>query len=106
MATSDRASRHIEPVHERAPSTVSARQEQKLRTRQALLDGALVLLEEQSFSSLSLRQGARAAGVVPTAFYRHFDGMDELGLTLIDESFRSLRGMLREARTGTRGERQ
>src|SRR3954454_25161824 len=100
MATSDRASRHSGPVHERAPSTVTARQEQKLRTRQALLDAALRLLEEQSFSSLSLRQVARAAGVVPTAFYRHFDGMDELGLALIDESFRSLRGMLREARAG------
>jgi AcrR family transcriptional regulator len=100
MAASDRASRHIEPVHARAPSTVSARQEQKLRTRQALLDAALQLLEEQSFSSLSLRQVARAAGVVPTAFYRHFDGMDELGLVLIEESFRRLRGMLREARAG------
>ncbi len=41
-----------------------------------------------------------AAGVVPAAFYRHFDSMDELGLALVDESVRTLRSMLREAREG------
>ncbi len=34
---------------------------------------------------------ARDAGVVPTAFYRHFESMEELGLVLVDESFRTLR---------------
>jgi AcrR family transcriptional regulator len=53
----------------------------------------------ESFDSLSLRSVARAAGVVPTAFYRHFASMDELGLVLVEESFRALRGMLREARS-------
>ena len=77
----------------------ATRQERKQRTRQALLDAALGLLEEQSFSSLSLRQVTRSAGVVPTAFYRHFDDMEELGLVLIDESFRTLREMIRAART-------
>ncbi len=42
----------------------------------------------------------REAGIVPAAFYRHFDSMDALGLVLIDESFRSLRDMLRSARAG------
>ncbi len=74
------------------------REERKLRTRHALLEGALTLLEEESFGSLSLREVARAAGIVPTAFYRHFESMEELGLALVDESFRSLRGMLRSAR--------
>jgi AcrR family transcriptional regulator len=36
--------------------------------------------------------------VVPTAFYRHFESMDELGLALVEESFRTLRTMLRDAR--------
>ncbi len=45
-------------------------------------------------------QRRRAAGVVPTAFYRHFASMDELGLALVEESFRTLRAMLREAREG------
>ena len=68
-----------------------------------MLDAALELLEEQSFSSISLRQVTRAAGIVPTAFYRHFDDMEELGLVLIDESFRTLRTMIRAARERTRG---
>ena len=78
------------------------RRERKLRTRQSLLDAALKLLEEQSFSSLSLRQVTREAGVVPTAFYRHFDDMEQLGLALIDESFRTLRAMIRAARADPR----
>jgi AcrR family transcriptional regulator len=52
------------------------------------------------FDSLSLRRVARAAGVVPTAFYRHFASMDELGLALVEESVLALRSMLREARQG------
>lgn len=61
---------------------------------------ALKLLAEESFSSLSLREVAREAGIAPAAFYRHFDSMDALGLVLIDESFRTLRDMLRGARAG------
>ncbi len=91
-------------VNSRAPVSVT-RSERKQRTRRALLDAALALLESQSFSSLSLRQVTRAAGVVPTAFYRHFEDMEQLGLVLIEESFRTLRAMLRAARTdpGTDG---
>jgi AcrR family transcriptional regulator len=89
-------------VHGRTPGNLAARQARKQRTRQALLDAALELLEEQSFSSLSLRQVTRAAGVVPTAFYRHFDDMEELGLALIDESFGTLREMIRAARADRR----
>jgi AcrR family transcriptional regulator len=75
-------------------------QEQRRRdTRQALLDAALVRIEAGgSFDSLSLRSVARAAGIVPNAFYRHFASMDELGLALVEQSFRTLRAMLREAR--------
>jgi AcrR family transcriptional regulator len=85
-------------VHVRTPEHGGTRQERKQRTRRALLDAALELLEEESFSSISLRQVTRRAGVVPTAFYRHFDDMEELGLVLIDESFRTLRAMIRAAR--------
>jgi AcrR family transcriptional regulator len=75
------------------------RREQKERTRVALLDAALRLLEHKSFGSLGLREVAREAGVVPSAFYRHFASMEELGLTLIDDSFRTLRRMIRDARS-------
>jgi AcrR family transcriptional regulator len=75
------------------------RKEQKERTRIALLDAALRLLDGKSFGSLGLREVTREAGVVPTAFYRHFDSLEELGLVLIDDSFRTLRRMIREARS-------
>lgn len=76
----------------------ASRQERKQRTRQALLDSAMRLLADRSFSGLSLREVAKDAGIVPTAFYRHFDSMDELGIALVEESMRTLRTMIREAR--------
>ncbi len=79
-----------------------SRHEQKERTRQALLDAALELTDEHGFAGISLRQVTRRAGVVPTAFYRHFASMEELGLALVDQSFDTLRGMLREARQDPR----
>jgi AcrR family transcriptional regulator len=73
--------------------------ERRRSTRQALIEAALLRMEAgENFDSLSLRSLTRAAGVVPTAFYRHFASMDELGLALVDESFRTLRRLLRQAR--------
>ncbi|GHE70591.1 transcriptional regulator [Streptomyces longispororuber] len=69
---------------------VGVRQAQKQKTRQALLDAALRLLEEQSLSSLGLREVTRAVGVVPTAFYRHFRDTAELGVALVEEALGSL----------------
>ena len=76
-----------------------SRQERKQRTRQALLDTALELLADRPFASLSLREVAKGAGLVPTAFYRHFASMEELGVALVEEATRTLRGMIRSART-------
>ena len=75
-----------------------SREERKEVTRRAIIAAALKLLDERSFSGLSLREVTREAGIVPAAFYRHFESMEALGLVLIDESFRSLRDMLRVAR--------
>jgi AcrR family transcriptional regulator len=74
------------------------RVERKERTRRAILDAALVLLEDSSLVALSLRQVAKEVGIVPTAFYRHFDSIEDLGLALVEESFASLREMLRDVR--------
>ena len=85
---------------ESSPRDSLSREERKEATRRAIVAAALRLLEERSFSALSLREVTREAGIVPAAFYRHFESMEALGLVLIDESFRSLRDMLRGARAG------
>ncbi len=82
----------------RRTPTSSTREESKELTRQALVRAALKLLSRNSFDSISLREVTKEAGISPTAFYRHFDDMEDLGLTLVDESFVSLRSMLRDAR--------
>jgi AcrR family transcriptional regulator len=79
----------------------SIRLESKELTRRALIRSALTLHSHNSFDSLSLREVTREAGVTPTAFYRHFDGMDELGLVLVEESFHSLAAMLKDVRAQT-----
>lgn len=53
---------------------------------------------DNSFDALSMRKLTREVGVVPTAFYRHFPDMDALGLALVDESFRTMRELLKAAR--------
>ena len=87
--------RHSDPSREKV-----SRVERKEATRRAIVDAALRLLADRSFSALSLREVTRQAGIVPAAFYRHFESMEALGLVLIDESFRALRDTLRNARAG------
>ena len=80
------------------PGDVS-RKARKERTRRSILDAALGLTEDTSLVAVSLRQVAKEVGIVPTAFYRHFDSVESLGLALVDESFVSLRELLRDVRT-------
>jgi AcrR family transcriptional regulator len=81
-------------------ASLSTRGEKKERTRRAILDAALRLSEQTGLGGLSLRQVAKEVGIVPTAFYRHFASIDELGLALVQESFSSLRAMMRDVRRG------
>ncbi|WP_228539733.1 TetR family transcriptional regulator [Nocardia sp. XZ_19_385] len=76
----------------------ATRIERKERTRQALVDGTLALAAERGFAALSLREISRSAGIVPTAFYRHFASLDDLGATLVDDGVTALRLALREVR--------
>ena len=82
------------------PGAVRAesRGERKERTRRAILDAALELSRDDTLAALSLRQVAKQVGIVPTAFYRHFASIEELGISLVDEAFASLRKMLRDLR--------
>lgn len=80
-------------------AALPTRTERKERTRRAILDAALVLTEQSSLSALSLRHVAREVGIAPTAFYRHFVSAEDLGLALVDESFSSLRRMIRDVRS-------
>ncbi|GAB3565894.1 TetR family transcriptional regulator [Amycolatopsis endophytica] len=91
------AGRRIADVSAEPVKPVS-RQERKQRTRQALLDAALAQLADRPFAVLSLREVTKRAEIVPTAFYRHFTSMDELGLVLLGQSMDILRRMLDTAR--------
>ncbi len=78
---------------------IGVRAQRKERTRRSLIKAAFSQLSaERSFSSLSLREVAREAGIAPTSFYRHFRDVDELGLTMVDESGLMLRQLMRQAR--------
>lgn len=75
------------------------RAQQKEKTRRMIIDAAFRLLSQQrSYSSLSLREVTREAGIAPNSFYRHFEDMEELGLTLVDEGGVALRQLMRKAR--------
>ncbi|WP_313740549.1 TetR family transcriptional regulator [Pseudomonas sp.] len=75
------------------------RAEQKLQTRQALLDAACALMQSgRGFGGISLREVARSAGIVPTGFYRHFPDMDALGLALVAEVEATFRDTIRRVR--------
>ncbi|MES0872650.1 TetR family transcriptional regulator [Sinimarinibacterium sp. HSW-8] len=98
---SDEAGPMLEGDATVAAESDGGRDWRKRRTRRALINAALALLEgERSFSSLSLREVARGARITPAAFYRHFSGMEELGHALIEDSFESLHEMMRKARAG------
>lgn len=75
-----------------------SRVERKERTRRAILDAALALSDDTTLVALSLRQVAKEVGIVPTAFYRHFPSIEDLGLALVEESLDTLRALLRELR--------
>jgi AcrR family transcriptional regulator len=84
-------------LHEVVHAT-QTRAERKERTRRRLLDVTLRLIADRSLATISLREVAREAGIVPTAFYRHYASMDALGVDLVDDAMRPLRQMIRDVR--------
>lgn len=64
-----------------------------------LIQAAMSLIgPTRSMATLSLREVARAAGIAPNSFYRHFRDVDELGIALIALAGSSLRHVFSEAR--------
>ncbi|WP_131667338.1 TetR family transcriptional regulator [Psychrobacter pygoscelis] len=77
---------------------MNTREKKKQQTRRAFFNAVLDLcMTGQSFSSISLRQVTREVGVVPTAFYRHFDDMEDLGKSLVEEELGQALAVLRES---------
>lgn len=75
-------------------------------SRDELIIAAMTLLgPSRSVSTLSLREVARAAGIAPNSFYRHFRDIDELAIALIELAGSSLRRVLSEARLRASSER-
>lgn len=80
---------------------MSIRGERKQQSRQALLDAALKLSTSgRSFSTISLREITREVGLVPTAFYRHFEDMDRLSEALIEQVSERLHQIIFHLRQG------
>ena len=77
---------------------MAERSEQKLKTRRNLIEAAMKMSGQQGFSSVSIREVTKAAGITPAGFYRHFHDLEELGLALVDEIGLGLRQLLRNAR--------
>jgi len=65
--------------------------------RNALLDAARAILEEESLAALSLRAVARKAGVSHAAPYRHFPNHEALLVELATEGFTELRSEIVKA---------
>jgi AcrR family transcriptional regulator len=66
------------------------KKEEKDRIREELLRAALRLGAAHGFASLGLREVAREAEIAPTSFYRHFEDMEALGLSLIRDKIEPL----------------
>ena len=56
----------------------------------------LLMESGRGFGSISLREVAREVGLVPTAFYRHFQDMDHLGQELLDQVALHLKTVLHQ----------
>lgn len=75
-------------------------------SREEIIDAALALVgPHRSVSTLSLREVARAAGIAPNSFYRHFRDVDELAIALIERAGSTLRSIIGEARQRVSAER-
>jgi len=65
--------------------------------RQALIDAALVLIEQQGPQGFTLSDAAKSAGVTPAAVYRHFAGRDDLIAEIARQGFEIFADLMEHA---------
>ena len=70
------------------------RAERKRHTRALIVRAARGFVADGGFASMALREVARAAGIVPTAFYRHFESLDDLAVEVTSEAVEQFRGVI------------
>ncbi|UVE94886.1 TetR/AcrR family transcriptional regulator [Dietzia sp. B32] len=63
-------------------TTSRTRAEQKRHTRALIVEAGRNGVATRGFTGLVVRELAREAGIVPTAFYRHFESVDDLASEL------------------------
>lgn len=86
-------------IHPQTMTEPQTRAEQKQQTREAIMAAAIKKMnEDRGFSSLSLREVAKEAGIAPTSFYRHFENMEELALELVKEAGTALFKIMQDTR--------
>lgn len=66
------------------------KKEEKDRIRDELQRAALRLGAAHGFASVGLREVAREADIAPTSFYRHFEDMEALGLSIVRDKVEPL----------------
>ena len=75
-------------------TTAGSRAEQKRHTRSLIVAAGREAVASRGFAGLVVREIAREAGIVPTAFYRHFDSLDALATELAAGSAETLAGLV------------
>ncbi len=68
--------------------------------RQALVDAALLLVEEKGPTGFTLSEAAKRAGVTPAAVYRHFEGREDLIAECALQGFRIFGDVMEQAFQG------
>lgn len=75
------------------------RAKQKKQTRDAIMAAAIKKMnEDRGFSSLSLREVTKEAGIAPASFYRHFENMEAMALALVNEAAAALYKIMQDTR--------
>lgn len=66
--------------------------------KQALIDAALILIEEKGPTGFTLSEAAKRAGVTPAAVYRHFAGREDLIAEIARQGYEIFADLMEYAR--------